>query len=78
MATCSANICESASIFTTALNDQIVFLHPCRGVTGPPVAKKPLRIVTPTEFESIVDALPGEQWSLGRRRDPLRDRSAAG
>lgn len=53
-----------SSIFTTALNDQIIFLHPCSGVAAPPVPSKPLRIVTPTEFASIVAALPGEQWRL--------------
>lgn len=53
-----------SSIFTTALNDQIVFLHPCSGVAAPPVPSKPLRIVTPAEFASIVAALPGEQWRL--------------
>jgi integrase len=53
-----------SSIFTTALNDQVIFLHPCRGVAAPPVTQKPLRIVTPTEFASIVAALPGEQWRL--------------
>jgi integrase len=53
-----------SSIFTTALNDQIVFLHPCRDVTGPPVPQKPLQIVTPTESESIVEALPDGQWRL--------------
>jgi hypothetical protein len=58
--------CETvlSSIFTTALNDQIVFLRPCCGVTGPPVPRKPLRIVTPSEFESIVEALPDGQWRL--------------
>lgn len=53
-----------SSIFTTALNDQVIFLHPCSGVAAPPVPSRPLRIVTPAEFESIVAALPGEQWRL--------------
>ena len=53
-----------SSIFTTALNDQVVFLHPCSGVAAPPAPGKPLRIVTPVEFESIVAALPDEQSRL--------------
>ena len=30
-----------SAIFTTALNDQVVFLHPCRGVKTPTVPQKP-------------------------------------
>jgi hypothetical protein len=29
-----------SAIFTTALNDQVTFLHPCKGVKTPPLAKK--------------------------------------
>ena len=32
------------SIFTTALNDQIIAIHPGKGVKTPPVAKKPKRL----------------------------------
>ncbi|HEX6471791.1 MAG TPA: hypothetical protein VF069_22015 [Streptosporangiaceae bacterium] len=53
-----------SSIFSTALNDQVIFLHPCRGVAAPPVPHRPLRIVTPAEFEAIVAALSAEQWRL--------------
>ncbi|MEV5754678.1 tyrosine-type recombinase/integrase [Actinoallomurus sp. NPDC052308] len=53
-----------SSIFTTALNDQVIFLHPCSGVAAPPVPAKPLKIVTPAEFEAIVAALPDEQSRL--------------
>lgn len=47
-----------SAIFTTALNDQIVYLHPCRGVKSPPVPRKPRTIVTPEQFDEIYDALP--------------------
>jgi integrase len=47
-----------SAIFTTALNDQIVFLHPCKGVKVPPTPRKPLTIVTPEQFDAIYQALP--------------------
>lgn len=47
-----------SAIFTTALNDQIVFLHPCKGVKVPPTPRKPLAIVTPEQFDAIYQALP--------------------
>jgi integrase len=53
-----------SSIFTTALNDQVIVLHLCRGVVAPPVVAKPLTIVSPAEFEAIVAALPDEQSRL--------------
>jgi integrase len=40
------------------LNDQIVFLHPCKGVKVPPKPSKPLTIVTPEQFDAIHQALP--------------------
>jgi integrase len=53
-----------SSIFTTALNDQVIFLHPCTGVSTPPVVAQPLAILTPPEFDAIVAALPDEQSRL--------------
>jgi integrase len=53
-----------SAIFTTALNDQVVFLHPCRGVKTPPVAKKPRVIVTPEQFETIYEAIGSNQDRL--------------
>lgn len=53
-----------SSIFTTALNDRAIFLHPCHCVTGPPLAIRPLTIVTPVEFARIVAALPDEKTRL--------------
>jgi integrase len=46
------------AIFTTALNDAVVTLHPCRGVKTPTVPRKEFRIVTPDQFDAIYDALP--------------------
>lgn len=46
------------AIFTTALNDQIVFIHPSRGVKTPPVARRPKRIITVEQFDMIHEALP--------------------
>ena len=45
------------AIFTTALND-VVHLHPVRGVKSPPVARKPRLIVTPEQFDKLYQALP--------------------
>jgi integrase len=47
-----------SAIFTTALNDQVTWLHPCKGVKTPPVPRKPLVIITSAQFESIYQALP--------------------
>lgn len=40
-------------IFTTALNDQVIYLHPCKGVKTPTVAVKPRTIITPTQFDTL-------------------------
>ena len=53
-----------SAIFTTALNDQVVFLHPCKGVKTPTVPRKPLRIITPQQFDAIYHALPGADVQL--------------
>lgn len=45
------------AILTTALNDQVTFLHAGRGVKTPPVPKKPKRIVTAEQFDRIYEAL---------------------
>ena len=41
------------AIFTTALNDQITFLHPGKGVKTPPVVSKPRRIITAVQFNAL-------------------------
>jgi integrase len=53
-----------SAIFTTALNDQVVFLHPCRGVKTPTVPQKPRTIITPEQFGHVYEALPDETMRL--------------
>lgn len=62
-----------SAIFTTALNDQVTFLHPCRGVKIPTVAVKPLQIITPEQFDLIYAPWPtrpsGSWWNSTSRAD---------
>ena len=53
-----------SAIFTTALNDQVVFFHPCRGVGAPTVAKKVRQIITPEQYDLLHNALAEEKWQL--------------
>ncbi|MGW4964082.1 tyrosine-type recombinase/integrase [Nonomuraea sp. NPDC004186] len=53
-----------SAIFTTALNDQVTFLHPCKGVKSPPVAAKPRTIITPEQFDILYEELPNEDARL--------------
>ena len=53
-----------SAIFTTALNDQITFLHPCMGVKTPTVATKRRRIITPGQFGALYDAIPTKELQL--------------
>jgi integrase len=53
-----------SAIFTTAFNDQLTALHPCRGVKTPPVPKKMRAIVTPAQFEEFYAQLPNEAARL--------------
>lgn len=46
------------AIFSTALNDQITYLHAGKGVKTPTIAKKPRRIITAAQFDAIYQALP--------------------
>lgn len=65
-----------SAIFTTALNDQVTAVHPCKGVRTPPIPVKPLRIITPEEFDTFYAQLPDDVSRLlvetgitsGRRR----------
>jgi integrase len=52
-----------SAIFTDALND-VTFLHPCKGVKTPTVPKKPLKIITPEQFDVIYDELPDADSKL--------------
>ncbi len=53
-----------SAIFTTALNDQVVFLHPCRGVSSPVTAKKVRQIITPEQFDVLYEALVDDAMQL--------------
>jgi hypothetical protein len=55
----AANKVILSAIFTTALNDQVTFLHPCKGIKTPPVPVKPRTIITPEQFGTLYEALPG-------------------
>ena len=63
------------AIFTTALNDQITSLHPCRGVKTPPVPAQPRTILTPEQFAVLHDCLPTNSPSCWWRP---RSRAACG
>lgn len=51
-------------IFTTALNDQVIFIHPCAGVKTPTVPVKSYPIITPEQFDAIYHALPDAEAQL--------------
>ncbi len=53
-----------SAIFTTALNDQVTSLHPCKGVKTPPVPAQPRTIITPEQFAVLYECLPDEQSKL--------------
>jgi integrase len=53
-----------SAIFTTALNDQITTLHPCKGVKAPTVPAKTRQIVSPDQFDAIHRALPSREIQL--------------
>lgn len=53
-----------SAIFTTAFNDQVTFLHPCKGVKTPPVVRKPIVIITPEQFDVVYHALPDAEAQL--------------
>jgi len=53
-----------SAVFTTALNDQITFLHPCKGVKTPTVPPPLLVVVTPEQFDVLYQALPGADARL--------------
>lgn len=52
------------AIFTTALNDQVTFLHAGQGVKTPASVAKPRTIITPEQFEIIYEALLAEDLRL--------------
>lgn len=74
------------SIFTTALNDQVTYIHPCRGVKIPTVPATPRTIITPEQFDAIygtlprqgtvVVELPGDQLEVAVARPAGHDKRA--
>lgn len=59
--------CKSSilnAVFTTALNDQVTYIHPCRGVKIPTVPATPRTIVTPEQFDAIYAVLPDADAQL--------------
>ena len=52
------------AVFTTALTDHIVPIHPGRGVRTPPVARKPRRIITAEQFQTLYDAIDDDVMRL--------------
>ena len=59
--------CKSSilsSIFTTALNDQVTYIHPCRGVKIPTVPATPRTVITPEQFDAVYTALPDADAQL--------------
>jgi integrase len=63
-ATVRSNRIILSAIFTTAMDDQVTFLHPCKGVRTPPVPRKPLQIITPEQFDLIYLALPTADYQV--------------
>jgi integrase len=53
-----------SAIFTTALNDYVVTLHPCKGVKTPTVPVKEYRILQPDEVARLLLALPHDPARL--------------
>jgi integrase len=53
-----------SAVFTTALNDFVIVVHPCRGVKTPTVAIKELHIVTPEEYARLAGALTTDSARL--------------
>ena len=53
-----------SAIFSTAFDDQVIFIHPSRGVKTPTVPKKPRTIITPEQFETIYENLPDDDTRL--------------
>ena len=52
-----------SAIFTTALND-VIHLHPVRGIKPPPVPKKKRTIITPEQFDKLYLAVCSDTMKL--------------
>ncbi|GII59668.1 hypothetical protein Pth03_80570 [Planotetraspora thailandica] len=53
-----------SAIFSTAFDDQVIYIQPSRGVKTPTVARKPRTIITPEQFEVLYRNLPDEDTRL--------------
>ncbi|MEU0521800.1 site-specific integrase [Streptosporangium sp. NPDC006007] len=62
--TIKSNMVILSAVFTTALHDQVTYLHPCKGVKTPPVVAKPLTIINPEQFNTLYIALPDSDTRL--------------
>jgi integrase len=51
-------------IFTTALDDGVIVVHPSHRVATDPVPRKPRRILTATQFDAVYAALPNSDAQL--------------
>jgi integrase len=52
------------AIFTTALDDGVIVVHPSHRVATDPVPKKPRRIITAQQFDAVYAALPNSDAQL--------------
>jgi integrase len=53
-----------SAILTTALNDQVVYIHAVKGVSTPTVPTRPLTIITPEQFDALYASLPSAHSQL--------------
>ncbi|GAA3733637.1 tyrosine-type recombinase/integrase [Salinactinospora qingdaonensis] len=53
-----------SAIFSTALYNQIIFIHPCKGVKLPRVGSKPLTIITPEQYLDFLKEFEGDLFKL--------------
>jgi integrase len=59
---CKASILNA--IFTTAVGDGVIILHPSHHVPTDPVPEKPRKIITPQQFDILYRALPSSDVQL--------------
>jgi integrase len=52
-----------SAVFTTALND-VIHLHPVRGIKPPPIPKKKRAIITPEQFDQLYLAVCSDTMKL--------------
>jgi integrase len=52
------------AIFTTALDDGVIVVHPSHRVATDPVPRKPRRIITAAQFDAVYAALPDSDAQL--------------